>query len=153
MSSFEEIIEDIIRRRLSLLYKLSGKEILVPTFEQIVYINKSIMELYGGIHEIKDKYLLHSTINFILNHVEENNPLDLSFLLFQKIVQLRPFVDGNKRTAIVSCDFMLKLNSVNLEVPDDFYYWLCWEIDKGKIKNFKELKQEINTFNKKSTRN
>ena len=141
MSPFEEIIKDIIRRRLRLLHKLSEKEILVPTFEQIVYINKSIMEFHGGIHGIRDKDLLHSAINSVLNHAEDNDPLDLSFLLFQKIVQLRPFIDGNKRTAIVSCDFMLRLNNVNLEVSDDFYYQLCCEIDKGKIKNFKELKQ------------
>lgn len=146
MSTFNELIKEIIKERLDLLNKLSEKEIIVPTFEQIVQINKNIMELHGGIFGLRDKNLLHSAIDSVFNHInyaQEKNPLRLSFLLFQKIIQTHPFTDGNKRTAVITCELMLKLNGVPVEVSNDFYYQISYEIAQGKIQNYEELKKTI----------
>jgi len=116
------------------LNELNGKEVLVPTFEQIVYVNGSTMKFHGRTHGIRNENLLHFMIDSVFNHFKDENLLDLSFLLFQKIVQLCPFVDENKKTATVTCDFMLKMNDVNVKVPDDLYYRLCYEIARKKLK-------------------
>lgn len=144
MNIFNKLIAEIVKERLDLLNELSEREIIVPTFEQIVQINRSIMELHGGIFGLRDKNLLRSAIDSVFNHAnytQEKNPLHLSLLLFQKIIQTRPFVDGNKRTAVITCELMLKLNDVPVEVSNDFYYQISYEIAHGKIQNYEELKK------------
>jgi len=147
-SFFDKVVERIFYERLELLNRLSEKEIIVPTVEQIILINERIMEFYGGIHSIRDRNLLDSAIGAVYNHINysgEKNVIFLSLLLAQKIIQSHPFIDGNKRTAVLTCDLMLEMNNVFEKFSNDFLYKFSYNVAKGKIKTPEDLKELLFT--------
>ncbi len=83
-------------------------EILYPTTEEIVEINKKI----GG----DGKFINQGNLDFTLDKTRNAKTIPKkAATLLEGIVTGHPFVDGNKRTAFVTMELFLKKNGKELE--------------------------------------
>jgi len=138
-------LERILERRKELLLRLSEKEIILPTAEEIVEINKVIMQEHKGIFGIRDVNLLESAIGAIVNKMEyeeEKNLTALGSILFARIIKNHPFIDGNKRTAVVSLEMFLEQNARTLDLSNDRLYTLAVKVARGDMGE-EEVAQEL----------
>lgn len=81
---------------------------------------------YGGSSGVRDEHLLDSTLARPQQLAAYGEPApalaDLAASLAFGLARNHPFVDGNKRTAAVSCETFLRLNASRLTATDaDFY--------------------------------
>lgn len=92
------------------------------TLEQVLFIHEEQIDKYGGSHGVRDLALLESAI---LRAQTTFGGIDLYATIYDKAAALmhslllnHPFVDGNKRTAVVSALVFLELNGCILKVTD-----------------------------------
>lgn len=93
------------------------------TPEQILFLHSRIIVETGGGHGVRDLGMLLSASGRPQASFEE---ADLYTDLFTKtaalmdsLVRNHPFIDGNKRTAILSAAMFLRINGYRLVVPND----------------------------------
>jgi death on curing protein len=93
------------------------------TFEQVIFIHNDQIDKYGGSHGIHDLPLLESAI---MRPQTTFGGEDLYPTLFDKcaamihsLIMNHAFVEGNKRTAMVSGILFLELNGYILEAEHD----------------------------------
>lgn len=85
------------------------------TKEDIIIINKSIVEKFGTIFGIINE----SNIDFILAKLRNSkNVFRKAAELLCCIARGHPFVDGNKRTAFQAAKFLLNTADVRLKVDE-----------------------------------
>lgn len=106
------------------------------TLAEIIEIHGNQIGLYGGNPGIRDIALLSSAIAL------PKSTLDGDFLhggLFEMaaayvyhICQNHPFVDGNKRVALVAGLVFLELNGISIEDPRGELYSLMMRVAAGK---------------------
>jgi death-on-curing protein len=96
------------------------------TPKQILLIHDELIEIYGGSHGVRDENLLESAI---YQPYVSYGGVDLYVTIFDKaaallrsLIKNHPFVDGNKRTAIVSVQIMLEENSYKFSASIDTTY-------------------------------
>ena len=53
-------------------------------------------------------------------------------ILLERIIQLHPFLDGNKRTAYEACKIFLEINDFTLNAADSEIISLVIDVAKGK---------------------
>lgn len=99
------------------------QDISYLTLEQILVIHEDQIDRYGGSHGLRELSLLESAI---FRPQTTFSGEDLYLTLFDKSASLlhsillnHPFVDGNKRTAIVSTIVFLMLNGWELQVEQE----------------------------------
>ena len=96
----------------------SSQKIKFLTVKDIKYIHRCQVELFGGLHGIRDQDLLASAVH------EPKVTFDGKFL-YQDIyimaaayvfgvIKNHPFIDGNKRTGIESAFLFLRLNNISI---------------------------------------
>jgi len=91
-----------------------------PTKQQVLEVHLSVIREFGGLSEA---VLNEGNIDYTLDHIKHRyNRGTLKECLIRKaafllynIVTSHPFVDGNKRTGLVSCVDFLKLNGFKLD--------------------------------------
>lgn len=88
------------------------------TLEQVLYIHEDQIEKYGGSHGVRDLTLLESAIlrpqtTFGGRELYESI-FDKAAALMHSLLLNHPFIDGNKRTAIVSSLAFLEFNGFSL---------------------------------------
>lgn len=88
------------------------------TVRAVEQIHAEIIRLTGGLPGVRDRGLLHSAV---MNPMATFGGRDLYPDLLAKVAALlfglvknHPFVDGNKRTALVASAVVLKLNGLRL---------------------------------------
>lgn len=131
---FYKRVSNILERRKELLLKLSEKELILPTTEEVVEINRVIMQEHKGIFGVRDRNLVESAIASVINKKEyegENDLFSLGFTLFSKLIQNRPFVDCNKGTAVVVFEYFMEINGQELLLSNDQLYTLAVSVAKG----------------------
>lgn len=83
--------------------------------------NRQLAE-FGGSAGVRDEALLDSCLSMPPQLLADSDPApdlaDLASSLAFGLAHNRPFVDGNKRTAAVSCETFLELNHAALEADD-----------------------------------
>jgi death-on-curing protein len=126
----------ILRKRKELLYKLAEKDIIFVPIEDIVEINRIIMLEHKGIHGVRDSNLLESAASSIINKYEYEGEKDkgkLGIILMERLIKNHPFIDGNKRTAIVAMEMFLDANLIELEMNNDWLYKIAYMVAKNEI--------------------
>lgn len=102
------------------------------TSENIIQIHFEIIEAIGGSHGIRDTGLLESATerpkaSFGGKDLYPNIFLKTAALVHSLLFN-HPFIDGNKRTAVVAMIEFLKINNKNLKVEQkelvDFALWV-----------------------------
>ena len=90
-------------------------------FEQVVLINKIVVEKWRGLLGIKDKNLIESAINNPKNLFFYQNAdiytLASSYAI--SIIKNHGFLDGNKRTGFACMNAFLELNDIFINFPED----------------------------------
>lgn len=96
------------------------KEVYYLTLEQILVIHDDQIERYGGSHGIRDLALLESAV---MRPQASFGGKDLYSSFFRKaavlvhsLIKNHPFVDGNKRTSVVSVILFFEQNGFRLDI-------------------------------------
>ena len=101
---------------------------------------------HGGREGVRDEGLLASALakprNLLAYAGEESDLAGLAASYAFGIVKNHPFIDGNKRTALVVCRTFLKLNGRDLEASQADKYQTFWQLAEGALGE-KELAEWI----------
>lgn len=97
-----------------------------PTFlsvEHVQAIHARVTAEFGGEPSLRDRGLLESAVampaaRFGGEHLHRDLPAMAAAYLFH-LCRNHPFVDGNKRTALVAAEVFLELNGYELAATDD----------------------------------
>ncbi len=93
---------------------------IIITFRQILILHELEITKHGGLSGIRDVGMLKSAIGRPFATFGGDDLYSDIYLksgaLVQSIVKNHPFLDGNKRTAFVSCSAFLKMNGFLLSI-------------------------------------
>lgn len=105
--------------------------------ETVIAIHQRQVSEHGGIEGLRDEGLLSSALARPQNLLAYAQPRpDLAALAAAYaygIARDHPFVDGNKRTALVAARTFLLLNGVNLEASQDEKYLTFLQLAAGTL--------------------
>jgi len=91
------------------------------TLDQIVQIHVLVVDETGGSTGIRDLGRLESVVGaqnqYVFGKETYTDPMQKAAALIRGIIGDHPFVDGNKRTALLTALTFLKINGVNLTIP------------------------------------
>ena len=113
------------------------KDILFLTLAEVVDIHSNQMSLYGGLPGIRDINLLSSAI--AMPHASfhgeylHNDIYEMAAAYAFHIGKNHPFVDGNKRTALVSALVFLELNGISISDSQGKLYDAMLDLSTGKL--------------------
>jgi death-on-curing protein len=113
------------------------KDILFLTLAEVIDIHGNQMRLYGGLPGIRDINLLSSAI--AMPHASfhgeylHNDIYEMAAAYAFHISKNHPFVDGNKRTALVSALVFLELHGISISDPQGKLYDAMLDLSTGKL--------------------
>lgn len=89
--------------------------------EIFLAIQAELLARFGGLEGIRDEGLLDSALNRPLQrfHYESPDLFDLAACYAHGIVKNHPFLDGNKRVALMAAYTFLGVNGYHLEAPEE----------------------------------
>jgi len=97
---------------------------------------------YGGAKEIRDRNLLLSAINRPFQTFDGKElypePFEKAAALGESLIINHPFVDGNKRTALLAMLALLKEYGIDLSVTDNDLYSFIIKMSTGE-KKFEDI--------------
>ncbi len=106
------------------------------TLAEIIVIHKNQIDLYGGDYEIRDITLLSSAIAMPETTFDgeflHKNLYEMAAAYAYHICQNHPFIDGNKRVALVSALIFLEFNGIEIDDPRGVLYKLMMDVASGK---------------------
>lgn len=113
------------------------KDVLFLTLAEVVDIHSNQIGSYGGLPGIRDINLLSSAIAMprASFHGEylHNDIYEMAAVYGFHIGKNHPFVDGNKRTALVSALVFLELNGISISDPQEKLYDAMLDLSTGKL--------------------
>jgi len=115
---------------------MSSDEIEFLTLAEAVEIHRNQVQLYGGDPGIRDYNLLSSAL-YIAESTFDGNLLheDLFHMAAAYIFHLcqnHPFIDGNKRTALVCGLVFLDFNGIEIDDPSGALYKMMMKVASGR---------------------
>ena len=99
-------------------------------------IHDEAVEMFGGTAGIRDEGLLESALSRPQNrfaYETEATLFDLAASLCHGVCKNNPFLDGNKRTALLAARAFLFLNGLAFEPREVDEYWMMMGIDSSDI--------------------
>lgn len=106
------------------------------TLAELIEIHRNQIELYGGNPGIRDITLLSSAIALPRTTFDgdflHGDLFAMAAAYVYHICQNHPFVDGNKRVALVAGLVFLELNGISIEDPRGELYSLMMSVTAGK---------------------
>jgi len=86
---------------------------------EVIAVNEEMVSQYGGLHGVKDLYLLRLAVGRPQMSVGFQDAyksiFDKAAALFHSIINNHPFLDGNKRTSLFSALLFLEYNGRKVE--------------------------------------
>lgn len=108
----------------------------------ILLLHEFSIQDYGGAKEVRDRNLLLSAINrpFQTFDAKElyTSPFEKAAALGESLIINHPFVDGNKRTALLAMVALLREYGEELQVDESDLYSFIIDMSTGK-KRFNEI--------------
>ena len=105
--------------------------------EVIIILQVDLIERYGGSYGIRDKGLLDSALSqpkaMFGGHYLHKTIFDKAAAYGYHLCQNHPFIDGNKRIALVAMDTFLQMNGYELKADEHSTYRMIISIAEGKI--------------------
>lgn len=113
------------------------KDVLFLTLAEVVDIHGNQIGLYGGLPGIRDVNLLSSAIavpraSFHGEYLH-SDIYEMAAAYAFHISKNHPFVDGNKRAALVSALVFLELNGIGISDPQGKLYNAMIDLTTGKL--------------------
>jgi death-on-curing protein len=116
---------------------MKNREIEFLTLAEIIEIHKNQISNYGGDEGIRDISLLSSAISMPKSTFEGNylheDLFEMAAAYIYHISQNHPFVDGNKRAALVSGLIFLDFNNIHINDPEEELYKMMMNTASGKM--------------------
>jgi death on curing protein len=113
------------------------KEPLFLTLGEVIEIHKDQIQIYGGHTGIRDLELLKSSIYMpaagFSGEYLHTDVYEMAAAYLFHIVRNHPFMDGNKRTGMVSALVFLSLNGIELSADEDGLENMLISVAEGKI--------------------
>ena len=106
------------------------------TLAEIIEIHRNQIESYGGEGGIRDISLLISALavpgSTFQGQLLHKNIFEMAAAYAYHICMNHPFIDGNKRTALVTALVFLDFNGIQIDDPEESLYPAMMEIASGK---------------------
>lgn len=100
--------------------------------------HKTMIAIHGGLKGIRDVNVLDSSCASPKHLYHYKNPkpsiAELGAKYAYSVLKNHPFVDGNKRMALIALDLFLILNSYELKAPPMQIYFNIMGISRGSMK-------------------
>lgn len=115
------------------------------TYENVLMIHETILDTFGGLWGVKNRWQLESVLHHIQNDEYYPTIIEKASHLFYGLIQFHTFNDWNKRTALLSLHTFFVLNEIYLDdfviKMEDIAIWVAkWEIKKEDlIKIFRSM--------------
>ena len=110
--------------------------IFIPK-EVIIYLQKQLILNYGGTHGIRDENLLDSAIEQPKVTFDEkylhDSIIKIAAAYGYYLCKNHPFIDGNKRIALVAMDIFLQRNGFEIIANEKDMYNLIMELASGNL--------------------
>ena len=107
------------------------------TYELVVAIHHRQLAEHGGIQGIRDEGLLSSALarpRHLFIYADRSPDIaTMATAYAYGIAKNHPFMDGNKRTAVVVCETFIGLNAHQLHVSDEELYETFLTLAKGEL--------------------
>ncbi len=105
--------------------------------EEVVVIQKMIIEKFGGNQGVRDKKALQSVLESSSSMIDGKelypSPTEKAAAILEGIIKQTPFFDGNKRTAYVLMRLVLIRNKMDIRASDDEKYRFVMQIASGEM--------------------
>jgi len=105
--------------------------------EEILLIHEYELQRYGGMPGIRSIELLESSVQRPQTSYGGkelfNTPFEKAASLIHSIIKNHPFIDGNKRTAMISGTAFLKINGYILRLGQKEYESIALNIANNKL--------------------
>jgi len=105
--------------------------------QTIIAVHDELIAEHGGLEGIRDENALESALMAPMNlfHYTQGkcHLADLAAKYAYALTKNHPFNDGNKRIALFSCLYFLKINGNSRSFPKDSLFLLMLEISSGRI--------------------
>jgi death-on-curing protein len=106
------------------------------TLAEALEIHKNQIECYGGQEGIRDISLLTSALAVPMSTFHgqylHNDLFEMAAAYAYHICQNHPFIDGNKRTALVTALVFLDFNGIRVDDPEGILYEAVMNVASGK---------------------
>jgi death-on-curing protein len=109
----------------------------------IIFLQRSLIEIlharqierFGGSYGLRDEGALESALHRPINRANYgcNDIIELAAATLFGLVRNHPFVDGNKRIAIVACAVFLMENGYEIDTDDALLYQFVLGMAAGEI--------------------
>ena len=121
------------------------------SLEEVIYIYTEIIQRTGGEPGIRDEGILEDALAkpLVVFEGDELYPDILTKLavLMYALVNNRPFLEGNKRTAVICALLILRANGYLMIASQDKLVELCLGIEAGRYR----VDQMVSWFQKNTT--
>jgi death on curing protein len=105
--------------------------------QAIIYFHEQIIGLYGGILGIRDEGLLDSALEqpgaMCDGAYLHDSLAKIAAAYGFHLCQNQPFVDGNKRIALMAMDAFLQINGSEIIAPEKEVYKIIMKLASGNI--------------------
>lgn len=123
------------------------------SLEDVIFIHEAIISEIGGKSGVRDFTLLHSAIfrpqaSFGGKDLY-SNIFDKSGSLIHSLLLNHPFSDGNKRTALASCERFLNINGIEIVASQKEKVKFTLDIESKKL-NLASISNWLKTHSRKT---
>ncbi len=103
----------------------------------VIYFHEQLIRTYGGLHGISDESLLDSALEqpkatFGEKYLHDSI-MKMAAAYGYFLCKNHPFVDGNKRIALVAMDIFLQRNGFEIVANEKDTYNIIMELASGKL--------------------
>jgi death-on-curing protein len=113
------------------------RELVFLTLAEVIEIHADQIQQYGGGEGIRDIALLSSAVAMPYVSFSEQflhtDIFEMAAAYAFHISQNHPFIDGNKRTALVSALVFLEMNGLSISDPKSILYNAMLTLASGKL--------------------
>ncbi len=113
------------------------KSIIFIPKKVVIYLHEQLIQAYGGTHGLRDENLLESALEQPKATFGEQylhgSLMKMAAAYGYHLCNNHPFIDGNKRIALVAMDIFLQRNGFEITASEKDTYNLIIELASDKI--------------------
>ena len=117
---------------------MPGDSVQFLSLDEVLAIHQRVIEAFGGADGVRDLGLLESALYRPQSGYYEDL-VGMAAALFESLLMIHPFVDGNKRVAFFATDVFLRLNGWRLDVDAHHAYSVLIELLESGQCDFEHL--------------
>jgi death-on-curing protein len=107
------------------------------TLDEVLALHHDQIRRHGGSSSVRDMGLLQSAMGGATATFDgaflHDTLFEMSAAILYGICRKRPFVDGNKRTAVAAALTFLERNGVEIDADEDDFYELVIGVAEGRV--------------------